>query len=190
MKLPISYKCRLFDSSRNSLDLGEYGYDYSDGHSVNSIPSRILVEGEVNAVAVGPLAVHVTVISNNEDKSILALPIGIEGSIPAFSICIKGSNNVCMSSIEPKKRKVDSRRCLRYNSNWQFQDVWAVKLPWAEPHLNGEGVLVAVNYKMCFAINGKPKLIVPKWNNLEKHIGKRRALVDLPKKGSKKGQSY
>jgi predicted component of type VI protein secretion system len=57
-----------------------------------------------------------------------------------------------------------------------------------EPHLDGEGVLVAVNCKICYAINGKPKLIVPKWDNLEKHMEKRRALVDLPKKGAKKGQ--
>jgi hypothetical protein len=42
---------------------------------------------------------------------------------------------------------------------------------------------VAVNCKICSMINGKPKLIVPKWDNLEKHMGKRWALVDLPKKG-------
>jgi hypothetical protein len=47
-----------------------------------------------------------------------------------------------------------------------------------------------MNCKVCSAINGKPKLIVPKWDNLEKHMGKRRTLVDLPKKSVKKGQCY
>ena len=65
-----------------------------------------------------------------------------------------------------------------------------MKLPWEEPHLDGEGVLVVVNCKMCSAINEKSKLIVPKWDNLKKHMEKRQALVDLPKKGAKKGQSY
>ena len=63
-------------------------------------------------------------------------------------------------------------------------------MPWAELHLDAEGVLVAVNCKVCSTIKGKPKLIVPKWNNLEKHIGKRRAVVDLPKKSMKKGHCY
>jgi hypothetical protein len=190
VKLPVGYKCRLFGSSRNSLGLGEYGCDYNDGRSTNSIPPGTPIEGEVNAMAAGPSAVHVTVISSNEDKSTPTLLIGIEGSIPALSICIQGDSSVCTSSTMPKKKKVDSGRCSRYDSNRQFQDVWAAKLPWAEPHLDGEGVLVAVNCKICSAINGKPKLIVPKWDNLEKHMGKRRALVDLPKKGAKKGQSY
>jgi hypothetical protein len=51
-------------------------------------------------------------------------------------------------------------------------------------------MLVAVNCKVCFAINGKPKLIVPKCDNLEKHMGKRRTLVNLPKKSIKKGECY
>jgi hypothetical protein len=39
VKLQIGYKCRLFNSSRNSLGLGEYGYDHSDWRSANSIPT-------------------------------------------------------------------------------------------------------------------------------------------------------
>jgi hypothetical protein len=189
VKLPVGYKFRLFGSSRNSLGLGEYGCD-NDGRSTNSIPPGTPAEGEVNVVAAVPSAVHVTMISSDEDKSTPAVLIGIEGSTPALPICIEGDSSVCASSTAPKRRKVDSGRCSRYDSNRQFHDVWAAKLPWAEPHLDGEGMLVAMNCKICSAINGKPKLIVPKWDNLEKHMGKRRALVDLPAKGTKKGQSY
>ena len=78
VKLPVGYKCRLFGSSRNSLGFGKYGCDYSDGYSTNSIPPRTPVEGEVSATAAESSAVHMTVISNDEDKSTLALPIGIE----------------------------------------------------------------------------------------------------------------
>ena len=49
---------------------------------------------------------------------------------------------------------------------------------------------MAVKCIICAVVNGKPKLIVPKWDNLEKHMDKRRALQDLPKKGLKKGQLY
>jgi hypothetical protein len=129
VKLPVGYKCRLFGSSRNSLGLGEYGHDHSDGHSANSIPPGTPAEGEVNAVLARPSAVHVIVISSDEDKSTPTLPIGIEGSTPTLPICIEGDNNVYASSTTPKKRKVDFRRYSRYDSNRQFQDVWAAKLP-------------------------------------------------------------
>jgi hypothetical protein len=190
MKLPVEYKYRLFGSSKNSLGLGEYGCTHSNDRSTNSIPPGTPAEGEVNAAAAGPSAVHVTMISNNDNKSSPTLPIGIEGSTPTLPICIEGDSSMCASSTAPKKRKADSRRYSRYDSNQQFQDVWAAKLPWAEPHLDDEGVLVAVNCKICSMINGKLKLIVPKWDNLEKHMGKRQALVDMPKKGAKKGQCY
>jgi hypothetical protein len=117
VKLPVNYKCRLFGSSRNSLGLGEYGCDYNDGRSANSIPPGTPIEGEVNVVATGPSAVHVTVISSDEDKSTPALLIGIEGSTPTLPICIEGDSSVCASSTVPKKRKVDYGRCLRYDSN-------------------------------------------------------------------------
>jgi hypothetical protein len=113
-----------------------------------------------------------TVISNDNDKSTPALSISIEGLTPALPICIEGDSSMCASSTVPKKKKVDSGRCSCYNSNRQFQDVWVAKLPWAEPHLDGEGVLVAVNCRIYSTINGKPKLIVLKWDHLEKHMGR------------------
>jgi hypothetical protein len=61
------------------------------------------------------------------------------------------------------------------------------KLPWAQPELGTNDVLVAVKCSVYSIVNGKPKLIVPKWDNLEKNMGKQRALVDLLKKGLKKG---
>ena len=121
VKLLVGYKCRLFGSSRNSLGLGEYGCD----GSFMSIPPRTPAEGEVNAAAVGPSALHVTVISSEEDHSTPALPIGIERSTSALPIYIDGDSSVCTSSTMPKKRKANDGRCSRYDSNRQFQDVWA-----------------------------------------------------------------
>jgi hypothetical protein len=66
----------------------------------------------------------------------------------------------------------------------------AARLPWAEPELDSDGVLVAVKCTIYSIVNGKPKLIVPKWGNLEKHMDKLRTLLDLPKKDLKKMQTY
>jgi hypothetical protein len=60
----------------------------------------------------------------------------------------------------------------------------------AESELDADVVFVAIKCTMCTIVNGKPNLIVPKWDNLEKHTGKRWALVDLPRKGIKKEQCY
>jgi hypothetical protein len=171
VKLPRSFKCRLFGSSRNSLGLGKYSIDHGKGRSTNSTPPGTPIDRK-NVVAGEPSAMYVTVISSDTDGSIPMLPMCIEGSTPALPICIEGKNNIYASSTAPKKRKSVFGRYSWYNSNRQFQDVWAAKLPWAEPHLDVEGVLVAVNCKVCSAINGKPKLIVPKWDNLEKHMWK------------------
>ena len=65
-----------------------------------------------------------------------------------------------------------------------------MRLPWTKPELDSNGILVAVKYIVCSIINGKPKLIVPKWDNIEKYMGKWQALLDLLKKGLKKRQSY
>jgi hypothetical protein len=111
VKLPVGYKCRLFGSSRNSLGLREYGCDYNDGRSASSIPPGTPAEGEVNAVATGPSAIHVTVISSDKDKSTPALLNCIEGSTPTLPICIEGDRSMCASSTAPKKRKVESGRC-------------------------------------------------------------------------------
>ena len=39
--------------------------------------------------------------------------------------------------------------------------------------MDAEEILEAINYKMYLMINRKPKLIVPKLDNLEKPMGKK-----------------
>jgi hypothetical protein len=73
---------------------------------------------EVNAAAGKPSAVHMTVISIDNDGSTLVL-----------SICIEGKNNVYTLSTMLKKRKYESGRCSRYDPISQFQDMLATKLP-------------------------------------------------------------
>jgi hypothetical protein len=60
VKLPIGYKCRLFDLSRNLLGLRDYSIDPDKGCNTESTPLRILVECENNAAAGEPSVVHVT----------------------------------------------------------------------------------------------------------------------------------
>ena len=84
VKLPVVYKCRLFGSSRNLLGLGEYSIDNGEGCNTESIPLGTPAKCE-NTVG-KPLAMHVIVISNNNDGSTIALPI-----------CIEGKSSICAS---------------------------------------------------------------------------------------------
>jgi hypothetical protein len=179
LKLPQGFQCRLFGSSASSLDLGEH----VDESSMQLLPPMTPVEGEVASTACdGSGKAMIVLSSDNEGNTVLRL------------ICLTYDSNALhfnedVASSSAKKKRILEMRS-RYDTNRQFQDHWATRLPWVEPELDSDGVLVAVKCIVCSVVNGKPKLIVPKWGNLEKHIGKRRALLDLPKKGLKKGQTY
>ncbi|KAG0573501.1 hypothetical protein KC19_VG183600 [Ceratodon purpureus] len=88
------------------------------------------------------------------------------------------------SSPAAKKRKKD------YDSTRKFQEVWAVKLPWAEGILGSDGVLHMVKCNPCTIFNKKPCIMAPKWDMLVKHKGRRTTDKDIPKYGVKKGQFY
>lgn len=107
VKLPIGYKCRLFGSTKNSLYLREYNYDYSYGYSIEFLPPKIPAKGEMGDVAREPLAVHVTMFSTNND-----------GSTPALSICLRDKSSIfTLSTTLKKKKKLESGRYSRYNAN-------------------------------------------------------------------------
>ena len=118
VKLLVGYKCRLFGSSRNLLGLGEYSIDHSEERSIESTPLGTPTECENNVVAAKPSAMHVIVISTNNDGHAMALPI-----------CIEGKSSICALSTTLKKKKTNSGRYSQCESNRQFQDMWATKLP-------------------------------------------------------------
>lgn len=52
-----------------------------------------------------------------------------------------------------------------------FQNSWVAKLPWAEASMGSNGRLTQVCYKICIVIEKQKKLLVLKFDNLQKHIG-------------------
>ncbi len=56
--------------------------------------------------------------------------------------------------------------------NWVFKDVWIAKLPWAEAVLRTNGKVKMVKCCVCLQIEGKDKFLVPKFDSLQKHVGR------------------
>jgi hypothetical protein len=53
-----------------------------------------------------------------------------------------------------------------------FEEVWVANLPWAKNVMGCDGKLSMIYYKVCNKIDGREKLLVPKFNNLSKHAGR------------------
>jgi hypothetical protein len=164
--VPQGFRCRLFGSTVSSLDLGEHVGE----SSTQLLPLRTPVEGEVTGAACDGSRKAVTVLSNDNEGSTALRPIFLTSDSDALHF----NQDVASSLAKRKRTLVTFEMWSQYDTNRQFQDHWAAKLPWAEPELDSDGVLVAVKYTICSVVNGKPKLIVPKWENLGKHMGKRR----------------
>ena len=79
-------------------------------------------------------------------------------------------------------------RRLVYESNRQWQDVWAARHPWAESVLGADGQVRQVRCKVCSDVEGREKLLKPKIDGLWKHAGRRRATTSFGK--IKAGEYY
>ena len=86
----------------------------------------------------------------------------------------------------PCHEKIRKRRS--YEANKHFQDSWAAKLSWAESVIGADGKVSQVRCRICTAVEGREKLLIPKIDSLWKHAGRRRALVNVEK--VKKGNFY
>jgi hypothetical protein len=53
-----------------------------------------------------------------------------------------------------------------------FEEVWVAKLPWAKNVVGCDGKLSMIYYKVCNEIDGREKLLVLRFNNLWKHVGR------------------
>jgi hypothetical protein len=60
--------------------------------------------------------------------------------------------------------------------NRKVYDVWALKMPWVEPIFNEAWLITYVKCCVCSRIEKKYKVLVAKWNSIEKHAGKRKTL--------------
>jgi hypothetical protein len=56
--------------------------------------------------------------------------------------------------------------------NCKFQEIWIVKMSWAEPIYSEIGLIFAMRYCFCTIIERKEKKLVIKWESIEKHASK------------------
>jgi hypothetical protein len=52
-------------------------------------------------------------------------------------------------------------------------------MPWAESVFGRDGRITQVRCKVCYEVEGREKLLVPKIDSLWKHAGRRRALTSI-----------
>jgi hypothetical protein len=72
----------------------------------------------------------------------------------------------------------------------RFQENWAAKYPWSEQDPEGDGTFDKVRCIICSKVNGRDKILDAKDDNLKKHQGWKRALIDLPSLKVKKKKWY
>ena len=70
---------------------------------------------------------------------------------------------------------------LGYEQNRQWQDTWAARLPWVESVFGEDGKIRQVHCKICFDVEGRDKLLVPKLDSLYKHCSRRKAKTSFGK---------
>ncbi len=59
--------------------------------------------------------------------------------------------------------------------NCKFQDVWAFKMPWAQPIFNEVRLVIFIKCHVCSKIEKKNKVLVAKWDSTETHASKKKA---------------
>jgi hypothetical protein len=69
----------------------------------------------------------------------------------------------------PKKWK----KTFDTNVNHKFQDVLALKMPWAKVICNEIELVISMKCHVCSKIE-KDEVLVLKWDSIEKHAGKRK----------------
>ena len=58
------------------------------------------------------------------------------------------------------------RKRFEYEQSYVFQDIWVVKLPWAESILEADGKVYQVRCLVYMKIEGRDKLLAPKLDTL------------------------
>ncbi len=56
--------------------------------------------------------------------------------------------------------------------NQVFQKVWVAKLRWVEAMVGCDRKLDMGHSQICTELDGKEKLLIPKFDNLQKHVGR------------------
>jgi len=67
---------------------------------------------------------------------------------------------------------------VKIDVNYKSQEIWAIKMPWAELNFNEVGVASVVRCdNVCTKIE-REEIFVAKWDFIEKHVGKRKGSND------------
>jgi hypothetical protein len=74
----------------------------------------------------------------------------------------------------PKLKKAKKVEC---DFNRMFQDIWVIKLHWAKAMMGLNGKLSMVKCKVCSYIEKKDKLLILKFDGLQKHVGQQKAII-------------
>jgi hypothetical protein len=82
----------------------------------------------------------------------------------------EGAGSDSDSDPQPVVKKI---RRTNYDHTRKFQLEWHAKMPWAEGSLLPDGSLYLVRYRSCSTMDGREKVMAPKWNILCKHKGYR-----------------
>jgi len=61
--------------------------------------------------------------------------------------------------------------------NCKFQDVWAFKMPWAQPIFNEVRLVTFIKCHVCSKIEKKNKVLVAKWDSTETHASKKKLMM-------------
>jgi hypothetical protein len=77
-------------------------------------------------------------------------------------------------SLEPPAKKKPKKF---YEKTRVFQDTWACHFPWAKPIIGDDGSVCQVRCTIYIKILGKPKLLAPNFDTLQKHTGRQKAIV-------------
>ncbi len=100
-------------------------------------------------------------------KVVVVLLFVVHSGALHFKLMLVQQQNVVMClTLTPWRRK---KRVREWEINKKIQDVWAEKLPWAEAMLRANGKVNMVKCCVCLQIEGRKKLLVPKFDSLQKH---------------------
>ncbi len=82
---------------------------------------------------------------------------------------------IAWSSISRPKVKTVARTTIFKKKEWElnqfFKEIWTAKLPWAIGIMGCDGKHSMVCCKICNEIDEREKLMVPKFDGLQKHVG-------------------
>jgi hypothetical protein len=87
-----------------------------------------------------------------------------------------------------RKAKGGKRSASVTNRKWQ--DSWATSFPWAEKCHEEDVLVLSVKCLVCTRIDGRPKTLCLKRDNLNKHAGWYKAAGDMHALGVKDGEWY